>query len=809
MTPPPEKEGGGSVSPVPIVPGVPIVPLGGDKGDKRDGRDRGHYLLSEDSGFLEGKSDKDRFAICLYDHPQGLTYSEAATILDLQPDTAKRYASRLNGKQGLEWVHALGNSSPQKYTLTKLGRAAIEKEFFQYRQASAEQAREALRMQEATPAYTISHDLPEQIAIFKAFFEINEEYMTQLLDHLRQGHLWITIPYSDLARHSPEMAELLLERPEEVLKAWQIAIEKMELPSTSEESPPQIQVRVTDLPETVRLSSLGTKHLEHLVQVEAQVLTISERRSMMTAARFECPSCGNILHVLQVEQKFKEPSRCGCGRKGKFKMLTAELVDSCTLLLAQPLTELVGKKVKPSQLKVLLKNDLTRDDVRDHLGLNSMVRIVGTLHKVPIILPSGGQSTRFDIILEAVSVSLLDHYNPQLSLSPERIKQIKEEAAHPRFKERMIESYFPRHVGDDALKIQLLCMSVAMPLHVNSPELRRQADCEALNVIVAGDPGMGKSTNLGNRVLELIPHGGRATGAGASKAGLTIAADSKDKENDLVIPQPGALPSANMGIFLLDELDKMELNEQTVLNEVLSEHTVTITKRGANTMLPARVCFIGFANPRMKTWDLSKQSIQDELNIHYSLLTRCVINVQSDTADEERDWLIAKAILNKGQQVLTPFDDDFIRDYLLYVRGTIHPKLREKDEQRVAESYVKLRKILPLKAICPRFVEQVHSLTLLHAKLHLRQETCANDVEFAKDVLLNSLVKSGFESVGLKVKEDWFGNQHSQLFDHIRAQPGGAAVEDLHRLFPKIDLQPLLSNGDLVEWKAGFIRVLE
>ena len=42
---------------------------------------------------------------------------------------------------------------------------------------------------------------------------------------------------------------------------------------------------------------------------------------MMIAGRYECPSCGNVLHILQNETKVREPSRCGCGRKGKFKLL--------------------------------------------------------------------------------------------------------------------------------------------------------------------------------------------------------------------------------------------------------------------------------------------------------------------------------------------------------------------------------------------------------------------------------------------------------------------------------------------------------
>lgn len=795
------------MSPVPGVPDVPSVPQKkGDNTDNRDRKDRGQHPLTSVSGFLEGKSEKERYAILLYDHPEGLTYQAAASLLNIHPDTIKRYGSRLNEKQGAEWLQPIGTGSPQQYTLTILGRAEIQKKYFDYQRSIAEQQRQALLVTESTMKYDSGMELPDQIEKFREFFELHQEYMEQLLAQLRAGNAWFNVAFDDLARFSPELADILLERPEEVLKAWQIAIEKMDLPRSSEEMP-RMNARVNRLRETIRLSSLGPEHINRLVQVEAQVLTVSERRPQMTSARFECPSCGNVLHVLQADTKFREPSRCGCGRKGKFKMLSKELVPACSLLLVQPLTELVGKKVRPSQLKVFLKNDLTRDEVRDHLGLNSMVRIVGVLHEVPIILREGGQSTRFDLALEAVSVELLDHYNPHLALSPERIEQIKTEVTMPGFKKRMIESFFPQHIGDESLKLQLLCMSVAMPLHLNTPDLVRQADCESLHIIVAGDPGMGKSS-LGNRVLELCPHGGRATGPGASKAGLTIAADSKDKENDLVIPQPGALPSANMGIFLLDELDKMDQTEQTVLNTALSEHTLTITKRGANTTLPARVCFIGFANPRVKTWDLSKRTIQDEVNIHYSLLTRCIINVQADLADEDKDKRIASAILHKGQRVITAFDDQYIRDYLLYARGTIHPKLRDKDAAFITDMYAKLRRMLPLKAICPRFVEQVRSLSLLHAKLHLRDETRKEDVEFARETLLRSLSTSGYENAGLRVVEEDIGGSRKEVADFVRNEKDGAPADLVYRQFSEDLVKAMLKDGELFEMH-GRLRVLE
>ena len=47
-------------------------------------------------------------------------------------------------------------------------------------------------------------------------------------------------------------------------------------------------------------------------------------------AKWECPSCGNIITKQEIliyisgSYRFKGPERCGCGRKGKFTLLSFE-----------------------------------------------------------------------------------------------------------------------------------------------------------------------------------------------------------------------------------------------------------------------------------------------------------------------------------------------------------------------------------------------------------------------------------------------------------------------------------------------------
>ena len=66
---------------------------------------------------------------------------------------------------------------------------------------------------------------------------------------------------------------------------------------------------------------MRSKHLNELIVVEGIIRQSSDVRPQVVNAKFECPSCGTILSVLQIERKFREPMRCSCGRKGGFKLL--------------------------------------------------------------------------------------------------------------------------------------------------------------------------------------------------------------------------------------------------------------------------------------------------------------------------------------------------------------------------------------------------------------------------------------------------------------------------------------------------------
>ena len=160
----------------------------------------------------------------------------------------------------------------------------------------------------------------ELISEAKLFFN---DHRKQIGESRRKGKKTVFIDFEDLATYSPVLSEALISNPEEVLQLLEVALEETALIKTP-------RIRFNSLPETqkVKIRTIRAEHLEQLIFFEGLVRQASEVRPQVINARFECPSCGTVISVLQIEKKFREPSRCSCGRKGQFRLLSKTMVDA-------------------------------------------------------------------------------------------------------------------------------------------------------------------------------------------------------------------------------------------------------------------------------------------------------------------------------------------------------------------------------------------------------------------------------------------------------------------------------------------------
>jgi len=101
----------------------------------------------------------------------------------------------------------------------------------------------------------------EQIKTFKEFIE--NTYKAELLKKIRKGEKFLVIDFSELLKFNHELADELLESPEEVIKAAEIALQEFDLP----ESMKNFRIRFSNIPSTqkIMIRNIRSKHIGKLL----------------------------------------------------------------------------------------------------------------------------------------------------------------------------------------------------------------------------------------------------------------------------------------------------------------------------------------------------------------------------------------------------------------------------------------------------------------------------------------------------------------------------------------------------------------
>ena len=261
----------------------------------------------------------------------------------------------------------------------------------------------------------------EQIAEAKRFFDT---YRKEIGQSIREDKNIIIVDFSDLATFSHKLAEDLLNSPEEILQILETALDDLGLIKNA-------RVRFINIPETQgsKIGHIRAKHLNKLISIEGIVRQASNVRPEVVNAKFECPSCGTIISVLQIEKKFREPTRCSCGRKGQFRLISKEMVDAQRLIIEESPEALVGGE-QPRRMDIFLQEDLVEPKMEEKTTPGARVKVIGILKEIPRPLSSGGLSTVFDLAIQANNIIPLEESYDEVKISEEDERQIQELAFH-------------------------------------------------------------------------------------------------------------------------------------------------------------------------------------------------------------------------------------------------------------------------------------------------------------------------------------------------------------------------------------------
>ena len=543
----------------------------------------------------------------------------------------------------------------------------------------------------------------------------------------------LNVDYTTLEIFDPDLADLLIEKPEEVINSAKIAIKNID-PLVKDAD---LNIRFEHLSNIIPLKTLLSKYIGTFVAADGIVRKTDEIRPRIETGVFECRGCMRLHEVEQTSANhIIEPSLCSeCGGRS-FRLLQEEskYVDTQTARMQEPLENLSGG-TEPKQMLMILEDDLV-----DKLNPGDKVRITGTLKTF-----REERSGKFKNYIYVNHIEALEQEFEELHLSEEDEEEILELSKDPHIYEKIIKSTAPSIKGYRDVKEAIALQLFGGASKQLEDETKLRGD---IHILIVGDPGIGKSQIL-KYVSRLAPRSIYTSGKGTTGAGLTAAA-VRDELGGWSL-EAGALVLGDQGNVCVDELDKMRSEDRSALHEALEQQTVSIAKAGIMATLNSRCSVLAAANPKFGRFDRYKV-LAEQIDLPAPIISRFdLIFVIEDKPSKERDSELAEHILKTHQfnTVDYEIEPELLRKYIAYARKNVNPRLTEDANNVLKEFYVSTRNSNPEEQgavpITARQLEAIIRLSEASAKIKLKETVEREDAEKAVRLQMACLKEVGVD----------------------------------------------------------------
>jgi replicative DNA helicase Mcm len=622
----------------------------------------------------------------------------------------------------------------------------------------------------------------------------------------------VEVLFNDIQLRDPDLANYLLHRPAQALR---IGASVMHQVDVTVEPRPKLHLRIKGLPDSqvVKVRDLRAEHLGKLLAIEGLVKKVTEVRPTVLEATFECKVCTTRVHLLQEDEFLQEPvlcETCDAQRPWRFVEEESRYLDHQKVEIQEAPEGLRGGS-QPERLTIHLQDDLVHrvapgDRVRLNGVLSTQARRQGNQKRV-----------EFNKVLTGISIEVQQQEFSEVQYTAEEEDEILTLSEDPRIYDRLRASFAPTIYGLDIEKDALILSLFGGVEKTYRDGSRNRGD---IHVLLVGDPGVAKSQLL-RYLSKLAPRAIFTSGKGASAAGLTAAAVKDEFGEGQWTLEAGALVLADKGVACIDELDKMDKNDQSSMHQAMEQQEISIAKAGISATLKSRCAVIGAANPKLGRFD-EFTPIHEQINMPPALLSRFdLIFSLLDKPNRDKDNQLASHILRTHQagevrehrlahpsgaytvededqlmqRVKPDIEADLLRKYVAFAKRNVFPVLTDEALQAIQSYYVNLRNsgngAIPFTA---RQLEAFVRLTEASARIRLSQEANLEDAQRAI-----TIVESYLRSVGVDRETGKFdidiiatGVSHSQqdrlrlLLEIVRglckeSDKGYARQEDVER----------------------------
>lgn len=181
----------------------------------------------------------------------------------------------------------------------------------------------------------------------------------------------LNVNYQSLEIFDPDLADLMIEKPEEIIQTAQIAIKNID-PLVKDAD---INIRFVNLSNVIPLQDLNSKYIGNFVAFDGIIEEVHTPSPRISRGIFECRGCMRLHEIEQTsDDTIIEPTLCSeCGGRS-FRLLPEESRYMDTQKIN------VGSNTTSRKLQVILDDDLTS---WDDYAVGQHIRITGTLKTYP------------------------------------------------------------------------------------------------------------------------------------------------------------------------------------------------------------------------------------------------------------------------------------------------------------------------------------------------------------------------------------------------------------------------------------------
>ena len=490
---------------------------------------------------------------------------------------------------------------------------------------------------------------------WKDYFDNNENLYTQT----KKGY--IKVDLNELSKYYNDLTNELYDNPENIIVLGENIINNMDLLVDC-----RIKIIFTNPCNNSyrNITKIRSVDIDKLINVVGEIRNRGQTRVTIQSAVFECPSCGNKITVLQLDQKFKEPVICGCGRKGKFKLIDKTISDSLKIVLNDLYENLTNHEV-PEEINVLLKQDVFNFS---KLNEGDRVRITSIPKLIPILNRDGSKSVEEIKVLECYGIDKLeeDFDNAVITHSDEEIfKKIYKNPI----------AWHQKNLFNDLNDVDLPTTVAILSLY------------GSLNILFTGQPGGGKSAI--HRRLSDVALRGSFVDCGTSRPAGIIGAATKNPFTGKYSIDGGVFrPMHPGGISVLDEINRdNDKDIQKVILGVMSNKMLNVHKANIKLDTECDVSVWCTANPKKFSEYLPLHEVFDIL---HPLWDRFDLVVYFNNYLDSDDTNLLTRLLenNKKKWSITNEKLEIIKKYQIRAKNI--------EVNFEADDYEKMSKILKL-----------------------------------------------------------------------------------------------------------------